>query len=298
MIRKKIGTRLEKIVSNYFSNHYTTSFSVFEDFKATVEGIELDAQTMSHLQRLLQIFFLGQLLNLHTLNSIFVRFGIANGYDKVRYKDIRNKLTNNKLHQIFEYVFEQKLIEILLPLAQKDSSALSRTMVTVVLDDSVFKQWLTMQTAEVSEEDSQFYARFFSGQIGRTAAGYQVVALGVNVGGIYYPLYFQCVPKTPLTAKERLDKIAALAAVLAAKRLEKKVLLEKINLDKANMSTDEDKKAIKILKLNIKVKEEAIRVAKKALSMVKNIKKVVEKKVVAVLLIEKWVNLSQISKKM
>ena len=62
MIRKKIGTRLEKIVSKYFSNQYTTSFSVFDDFKATVEGVDIDSKTMSHLQRLLQIFFSGNYL--------------------------------------------------------------------------------------------------------------------------------------------------------------------------------------------------------------------------------------------
>ena len=97
-------------------------------------------------------------------------------------------------------------------------------MVTVVLDDSVFKQWLTGQVEVVSEEDNQFYARFFSGQIGRTAAGYQVVALGVNVDGVFYPLYFQCARKPAAMPKERLEKMETLTTDLAAKRVEKDII--------------------------------------------------------------------------
>ena len=287
MIRKNINTVIGKIVKKYFSGHYTASCSVFTDLKSAIEGVDIDEKTMSHLQRLLQIFFLGQVLDLHTLNSIFVHFGITNGHQKVNYKNIRKSLTNNKLHQIFDYVFEQQLASVLRSLAQKDSCTFSRTLVTVVLDDSVFKQWLTMQLETLSAEDAQFYGSFFSGQIGRTAWGYQVVSVGVNVGEIFYPLYFQCVRKPAATPKEQAEKIATLTTNLTAKRTEKKALLAEISEKNNNMKTEEDKEAMKSLKLAFKTQEEAVRVAKKALSEAKNVKKVVEKKEVALKLIEK-----------
>ena len=62
MIRKNINTVIGKIVKKYFSGHYTASCSVFTDLKSAIEGVDIDEKTMSHLQRLLQIFFSGKYL--------------------------------------------------------------------------------------------------------------------------------------------------------------------------------------------------------------------------------------------
>ena len=145
------------------------------------------------LQNLLQVFFLGSLVGLPTLRSILNKFEIKSNYRQVKYKNLCKQLSINKLRKIFEYVFEQQVLFKLKSMCQKDGSCWSKELVTVVLDDSIFRQWL--QHTGTENELDPYYGSFFSGQFGRSVPGYKVVALGMSIDGVFYPLYFDFVKK-------------------------------------------------------------------------------------------------------
>jgi hypothetical protein len=88
----------------------------------------------------LQIFFIGELVGLPTLNSILEKFDIKSNFQQINYKKICKSLTVSKLRKIFEYLFEQAVSKELIELSQKDSCNWSRELVTIVLDDSIFRQ--------------------------------------------------------------------------------------------------------------------------------------------------------------
>jgi hypothetical protein len=131
---------------------------------------------------------------LPTLNSIFVCFGINSNCEQIKYKKICKALTNSQLHAIYEFIFEQQVAQVLEKLIEKDSSNWSRELVTAVLDDSVFRQWLQQNTDTINSFE-ECYGRFFSGQIGKAVFGYQVATFGLSIDGIFYPMYFECVKK-------------------------------------------------------------------------------------------------------
>jgi len=140
------------------------------------------------LEKMSNLFFLGELVGLPTLHSILSKFGISSNHLQKNYKALYDKLSINKIRQIFEYVFESQLRQILEEMSKKDNSIWSKKLVTLVLDDSIFRQWLQSQFPEKDWEG--FYGCFFSGQYKATVYGFKVVSLGVCIDGVFHPLYF------------------------------------------------------------------------------------------------------------
>ena len=186
--------------------------------------------------------------------------GIKSNNKQKIYKKICKELTNNDLERLSDYIFEHTLSEKLIGLFQKDGSALSRTRLTVILDDSVFKQIISNRLVDLDAETKAFYGRFFSGQVHRAVSGFQVVTLGVNVGEDFYPLYFGIVRKTD-------EELAALIQIyeqnkndLKTKYEKRVLLLAQIKAKKAVAHTILEKKTVKdgrndLKKLNIEIKD-------------------------------------------
>jgi hypothetical protein len=85
-------------------------------------------------------------------------------------------------------------------LCSKHSCIFSRELVTVVLDDSVFKQWLS--SFKLGEDFESCYGKFFSGQTRSSVYGFRVLSLGVCIDGVLYPLYFEYVRKKSKASKK------------------------------------------------------------------------------------------------
>lgn len=166
------------------------------------------------LKKLLNIFFLGQVVGLPTLHSILRQYDISSNKQQIDYKELCNKLTYNIIGKIFESVFEQQILDVLDKMSQKDSSCWSRELVTVLLDDSIFKQWHNSQDWSKDFEDC--YGKFFSGQFRASVYGFKVVTFALSIEGIVYPLYFDYVKK----AKSKEDKVEK-ATQIAQKLVEK-----------------------------------------------------------------------------
>lgn len=121
-------------------------------------------------------------------------------------------MTISELLRIFEHIFEEQVFKKLKELNEKHDSVWSRELVTVLLDDSVFKQWLSSFAA--GEDYEKCYACFFSGQTKSTVYGFKVACLGVCIDGVYYPLYFEFVSK-----KNKVDNGGKSTTIQAAEDL-------------------------------------------------------------------------------
>jgi hypothetical protein len=166
-----------------------------DSLQNSLEGLDLSSAQTQQLQKMQRIFFLGQLLGLPTLQSILSKFGILSNGLAVKYKQLCKALSINKLRSIFDFIFENQVAEALQKLSEKDPSAWSREIVTLVLDDSIFRQWLNSQ--EPAQDFEGFYACFFSGQYQSSVYGFKVLSLGLSIAGIFYPLYFEWVKPAP-----------------------------------------------------------------------------------------------------
>lgn len=169
---------------------------------------------LRQLQKLLSIFFLGQVVGLPTMNSILVKYDIKSNNHQIDYKKLCKKLTVSKLQKIFDAIFEQQVLSKLTEMLSKDSSCWSRELVTAILDDSIFKSWFGNE--KILEDFLTCYGRFFSGQCGRVVYGLKIVTFGLNIDGVFYPMYFEFVKKTSDTNQD-IEKSTQVAQKLVKK---------------------------------------------------------------------------------
>ena len=135
---------LSSVVKKYFQGKYTEEVSVFDVISTKLDGVDMSKADKDNLSRILQLFFLGQLTGLQSLNAILTHFGIHSSKEQVRYKDLCNRLSNKAFHQIFEELFKTEVERVLTEKMEKHGSSWSRELVTAVIDDSIFKQWLVL----------------------------------------------------------------------------------------------------------------------------------------------------------
>jgi len=150
---------------------------------------------------------LGELLGIHTMSAILTTFHIKSnnlqklwqGFDYEKIALLANQISVNN--------FTKKIVE----LSNKSQSTWSRAEVTIVIDDSIFKQWL--KNMPIGGE----FAKFFSGQTHSTVYGFRITLLGVSIGDEFYPLYFY------LSSKKEKTKEIALKLLKKARRLLKNI---------------------------------------------------------------------------
>lgn len=204
------------MVKKYFRGSYQEGLNIFDVVKNDLNEVSFTEQEGQELKKLLNIFFLGQTIGLPTLHSILRQYDISGNKLQIDYKKLCNKLTYSVICKIFESVFEVQLLEVLGKMGQKDSSCWSRELVTVVLDDSIFKQWHNSQDWSKDFEDC--FGKFFSGQFRASVYGLKVVTFALSIEGVVYPLYFDYVKKAK--SKSREDKVEK-ATEIAGKLVEK-----------------------------------------------------------------------------
>jgi hypothetical protein len=196
-------------------------------------------------------------------------------------------LTNKHLHALYEGVFEHILTQQLGVLLSKHTSILSRELVTVVLDDSVFKMWLSTQMETLDIEKCDFYKQAFSGQMQQVVWGYQVVVLGINIGEVFFPLYFECVRKTVASITEEQVKHAAKVSNWKEECTKRNTLIAEIKEKKAVSATNQEKKEVKALRISLKALNISIKEMKDKVKSSKPSKKTPEKTAIAVKLMQK-----------
>lgn len=138
----------------------------------------------------------GTLYDIGTLKELLSLLGIkSNNYTK-----IWQKLSHKQVYDLFVMGSRQLFSKEFTKLLAQSESSQSRAEITIVGDDSVFKQWLK------NVENDPFYGKFFSGQFQKTVYGYCVSLVGVVLHDTFYPLSFSLVPKAQAKTAENKVK--------------------------------------------------------------------------------------------
>lgn len=175
--------------------------------------------------------------------------GLSNS-TQIEYQKLCNKLSIKDIQSLFCAIFEDKALSKLADLCKKHPSCWSRERTTVVLDDSVFKLWLKDEKLLADFENC--YARFFSGQVGKTVYGVKILTMGIVIDAIFYPLYFDFVPKTDtqITAKTEKNKPKIDQTIEKSKKKRKKAPKKTTKTEKTTVA-----EAIHIVKARELVKK-------------------------------------------
>jgi hypothetical protein len=122
-------------------------------------------------------------------------------------------------------------------------------LVTVVLDDSIFKQWLS--SFQQGETFEACYGCFFSGQFKSTVYGFKNCCLGVVIDRIYYPLYFEYVPKKKKSETDKHSIAIETAIKLINKfgRFTQQLKNGNVDLGRLNFSADNGYSDIELAKI-------------------------------------------------
>lgn len=160
---------------------------------------------------------------MNTLNKILTNYGVkGNDYQQLWQKlpsKLLINLMNDWLWSIFSEDFKRRL--------NQSGSTHSRQKLTMVIDGSIFKQWL------VSEAFGQYFAKYYSGQYKSAVYGFNVILCGMVIGDIFYPLQFQLRRKSEKdteVAENILGKVHKKLRALASK--------ERVNLPQLYLSVD------------------------------------------------------------
>lgn len=146
----------------------------------------------------------GELFGLHTLNQILTASGVRSG----RWWKVCKKLTFRQIERMMNELLSGVLREALRDLGRKSDSSWSRAEPTVVVDDSVFKQWLK----EAGPGD--YFAKFFSGQTKCGVYGFRVTLCGMSINGTFYPASLCLTSKGQDTKQVACDLVGRLHTLL------------------------------------------------------------------------------------
>jgi hypothetical protein len=163
----------------------------------------LDAGELALFEKMNALFFLGQLVGLPTLKSILTKLDISSNRLQQNYTKFYKNLTVNKLRVVFEFIFEHQVTAILTKMDSRDPTIWSKKRVTAILDDSIFRQWLSK-----SARENDYYGKFFSGQYHAAVCGFKVVCFGLYIDEIFHPLYFDFVKKKEEGTKNEAIEVA------------------------------------------------------------------------------------------
>lgn len=182
-----------------------------------------DSRTDGKIQQLLLLFLVGEFYGLNTLNKILSSYGATgNDYSRLWRELTCRKLVgllNDWLWGLFSKEFSKRVVQ--------SGSTHSRQKLTIVIDGSIFKQWLT------NEEFGKYFSKYYSGQYGSSVYGFNVLLCGMVIGEIFYPLHFQ------LRKKEEKDvEVASKILKRVHQKLDDLAVQESVCLPSLYLSVD------------------------------------------------------------
>ena len=183
--KKALHRTLDKAIKDFMSNKVASCFASMNQ----LELAKIPAYDRGNVQKVSLLLLIGTLFDLTTLREILTVYGIKSN----QYGKIWQKLSHKQVYDIFVLGSRQHFKEEFSKLLKQSGSSQSRAEITIVGDDSVFKQWLTGSENAAS---SEFYGKFFSGQYKTTVYGFCVSVIGVVLQGTFYPLSFSLVGKS------------------------------------------------------------------------------------------------------
>ena len=193
---QKYRKAFKKALSEFQSKEYETASKILNE----VIHRKNDERTKRKIQKVLLLLLVGEFYGMNTLNKILTNYGVkGNDYQQLWQRLSCRELLgmmNEWLWQLFSVEFCKRLLQ--------SGSTQSRQKLTLVIDGSIFKQWL------VEEEFGKYFAKYYSGQYKNAVYGFNVLLCGMVIGEVFYPLHFQLrlkSEKDPEVAKRILSKV-------------------------------------------------------------------------------------------
>lgn len=128
---------------------------------------------------------MGELFGHHTLTGLLKNVGIQSNQKNKKWSKL--SLGGTPHRQLFKWLnlyFKQAFLADFNTLLPKSDSTWSRQNITVVGDESVFRQWLE----GLQKENDSYYGKYFSGQFCRSVWGYKSSVWGVMFNDRFYPI--------------------------------------------------------------------------------------------------------------
>lgn len=195
--KKDVAKLLKQAIKSFFKEEFDLALQYLDELQSK----NLDSKSKKRLKKVLLLFMIGELYGINTLHGILEIAGVkSNNYQRIWQKYSCQQIMNLALG-----VFSEILANRLLDLCDKMESTWSRSKVTIILDGSVFKQWLEQ------EPFGQYYAKHFSGQTHKIEHGFNLLLLGVAIGNDFYPLFFH------ILCKGRQEKVKEVSCKLLTK---------------------------------------------------------------------------------
>jgi hypothetical protein len=225
--KKKIQRTLDKAIKDFMSNKVKESFASMNQ----LELLKIPVYERGNVQKVALLLLVGTLFDLTTLREILTLYGIKSN----KYSKIWQKLSHKQVYDLFVLGSRQHFKDAFSKLLKQSESSQSRAEITIVGDDSIFKQWLK---GRENEENSEFYGKFFSGQYKTTVYGFCVSVIGVVLYGTFYPLSFSLVGKSVIKSVKS-NKSDSKDTVTSAKQRKKSLVqLEKQIKEVVSFLTD------------------------------------------------------------
>ncbi len=160
----------------YLKGDLEPSMNLLEELQDT----KLTDDEAYKLRKILLILLVGELYGLHNLHQILQ----AQGIKSTKLYKIWQKFTYSKLIELINKLLIRYFLKAFVPLGKGSDSQQSRSCLTIVIDHSIFKQWL--KNFPIGDK----FAKFFSGQFNSTVYGFQLTLMGISIKDVFYPIYF------------------------------------------------------------------------------------------------------------
>ncbi len=169
---------LHKAVKKLSKGHFDESWSMLN----SLESLTLSDKQQQNLHKVLNLLLISELFDLHNPGQIAAFFGTCS---KKLYRICRkfsHQQIMDTVSEIFWVSFRHRMVE----LCQKSEATWSRSQVTLVVDSSIYKHFISNPNAETAE----IRGKFFSGQCHSIVCGFRVTMIGVVIDQIFYPINF------------------------------------------------------------------------------------------------------------
>ncbi len=186
---------LEAAFSNYINDEVPECFSLLSEISES----DLSGLDKSLFQKTLILLLVGEFFGCHTLNQILSVEMVKSGTWHTRLAS----LTYRQIELAVCAILKEEALNALTDLAKKSESSWSRAAVSLVIDDSIFKQWLTH--GKLDPATTEYFDRYFSGQSKSVVYGFRITLCGLAIDDTFYPMYFTLTKKTDNTRQIACD---------------------------------------------------------------------------------------------
>lgn len=194
-IKKTVKSVLESAFSSYVDGKASACFALLSE----LSDRDLAGLDKSLFKKTMLLLLVGEFFGCHTLNQILTVQMKSSGSWHSRLAS----LSYTQIELGICALVKDTALSTLADLAKKSDSSWSRSTVSLVIDDSIFKQWLTHGLTD--PDTAAFFDRYYSGQSNSTVYGFRITLCGLVIDETFYPMYFTLTKKTDNTRQTACD---------------------------------------------------------------------------------------------